>query len=361
MQKGNMDEQIEFVEWLNERGEKDGDVVPNPQRYEVREENGKKYYLDKETGAKIEGETVALELLKIKNPAVIRYYEPNIKTEGELEKYIHTRKRKIDEYFTAGSPEFVMKESDRGEDFLGNLYLMSKDKRVKCSFVTIDLRGFTKMGQTMASEDLTRLATVLSREIGALADQFNGYILKYMGDGGVIYFSGPNMLFMVNHSIFYAHSLRRLIQEAINPVFLEHGLPELKFGIAIEAGTVHVTRIGSWHTKLHHDLIGPPINITFKIQTLSKEDDVLLGEAAAKYVNAQWKPRLESVRLPSNWSYIHQQENEKKSPQEIEAEFRQKNTLLGKLQGVLGGGAQKKGGKFQVYRIKYSNSLKQQV
>lgn len=343
-------EGIEFVEWVNEQGQKDGDVVPNPERYEVREEGGKKFYFDRIENKKIDAETVAEQLLKVKNPIVIRYYEPKIKSREELAKYVETRKKKISEFFEKGSPEFVMQEDDLSEKFLNTLYLMGKEKRVKCSFVTLDLRGFTKMGQTMPGEDLTRLATVLSREFGMLADKCGGYVLKYMGDGGVIYFTGPNLLFMVNNSIFYAHALKRLIMEAINPVFEQNGLPKLKFGIAIEAGVVHVTRVGSWYTKLHHDLIGPPINITFKIQTLSKENDVLLGETASKYANATWKANLEQAELPSNWSYVHQKE-EKKSPQQIEVEFKRKNDILEKIKGALGGRKQDTGDKFQVFRL----------
>ncbi len=345
-----MDE-IEFVEWVNAQGQKDGDVVPNPERYEIREEGGKKFYFDKKESRKIDAENVAEQLLKVKNPIVIRYYEPKIRTEDELAKYVETRKRKIGEFFEKGSWEFVMKEDDSSEKFLNNLYLMDKEKKVKCSFVTLDLRGFTKMGQTVAGEDLTRLATVLSKEMGMLADQFNGYVLKYMGDGGVIYFTGPNMLFMTNNSIFYAYALKQLILDAVNPVFAQYGLPKLKFGIAIEAGIVHVTRVGSWYTKLHHDLIGPPINITFKIQTLSKENDVLLGESAAKYSNGFWKAKLEDVELPQSWNYVHLHE-ERKSPGEIEAEFRKKNDLVERLKGAMRGGQPSEAEKFRVFRLK---------
>ncbi|MBU0586577.1 hypothetical protein KJ780_03625 [Candidatus Micrarchaeota archaeon] len=327
-----MDDYLEFVECVDSYGKKDGKITLNPEIYSESEDS----YFDKLENKKINSEQLSKQMDEAVNPLVLRNYEPNIKSEAELDKYVEFRKKKIQEAMEKAGSNDVVQNDDRSETLLSNLFLMStKDRRLRCSFVTLDLRGFTKMGQSMPSADLTRLATVLSKEMSVLTYEFNGFVLKYMGDGHVAYFTAPNILAAVDSSLYYSHALRRIIIEVINPIFDQNGLPKLKFGVGVEAGIVNITRVGSWQTKTHHDLIGPPINITFKTQTLSKENEILVAEKAFRYASPSWKNKLKEVKLPSTWTYTPPSE-EKKTPEEIELEFKKKNDPVEKFKTLVG-------------------------
>ncbi len=347
-EKGCMVSRIEFVECANERGEWDGTVVPDPQRYSIVEENGEKLLLDSVEGRKISADELVQEMERVRNPMVLRNFSSKIPGEEGLAKYVDARRRKIPDSM---EKEYVMNEDDQGEKFLADAYLMgAKEKGMKCAFATLDFRGFTELGQTLPGEQLSLIASVFARESGMLADMCGGFVLKYMGDGVVAYFTGPNVIGMSRNALFYGHALKSLIIGAINPALAEKGIPALKFGIACECGPVGVARIGSWYSRLHHDLIGAPLSMTFRIQALSRENDVLVGEEMASCLPKEWKSRISEIPVPDGWGL---RKAEPQSPAEgakkAEGEYKRKNSVLGKL-GLLQKPEAKKPG-FRVFRL----------
>lgn len=226
-------------------------LVPNPERYEFGESNGKEGYFDKFDRAFIpldELEKAATQL----EGMPIYYCPPKI---TNIDDYIRERIPHIRMFLNGKGTLYQFQ--DASEAFLSGL------ERDKARFVIlmIDLKGSTKMSQALTLEANAQVIQVFSREMATLVDKFNGFVLKYIGDGLIAYFPEPNLIGMTDNAVDCAACMRRMIFYGINPILKEKRLPELSFRIGLDSGEAIVATIGADSVKIHKDLISETINM----------------------------------------------------------------------------------------------------
>ena len=288
-----MDFVIEVEDFDEANGKFAVKLIPNPERYELKEMGGEKGYYDKFDNTFIslkvlEKATTRMEGLPI-------YYSPP-KVVDTLE-YIGKRTPIIREHFEKEGEKYQFVDSS--EEFLSSLETPEKDFVI----LSIDLVGSTAMSQTLEDADYSKLISLFSKEVTLLVHLFRGYVLKNIGDGLVAYFPGPNFVGMNDNALDCAASMRSLILRGINPVLKERDLPEFNFRIGLDSGDASIITIGADQIKQHKDLIGQTLNIACKIQSKAEKNQILIGESTAKNVHTFWRELLEKKEIP-DWKYV---------------------------------------------------------
>jgi class 3 adenylate cyclase len=191
----------------------------------------------------------------------------------------------------------ISKEYDPSEDYLANL-----DSIVKYMvIVSIDIVGSTKLSRKLDLYDNAKIITIFSRAMGAIIHNFNGYVLKYVGDGIISFFPEPDYNGMHDNALYCAYTMKKYIIKFLNPILKEKGFPEINFRIGINSGDVIKTIVGYNKIKQHFDLIGQTINIASKIQNLPIENNILLGQSTNPQLHNFWKTKLKEIELSNDW------------------------------------------------------------
>jgi class 3 adenylate cyclase len=268
-------------------------MIPNPERYELgKNSEGVEGYFDKFNRA-----FIPLEELKKAIPQLegmpIYANPPKI---ANIDDYIRERLPHISIFFEGKDTPYQLQ--DASEVFLSGL------ERDKARFVIlcIDLKGSTKMSQALTLENNAQVIQVFSREMALLVDKFNGFVLKYVGDGLIAYFPEPNLIQMSDNAVDCAACMARMIVTGINPILKQRELPELSFRIGLDSGEAIIATIGADSVKVHKDLISETMNISAKIQAKAGTNQILIGESTAEALHTSWRKRIKKVEL-ADWEY----------------------------------------------------------
>ena len=270
-------------------------LIPDPQRYELKTEKGEEVYFDK-----LEGIYIPVSEIKricehdLKNCPILM----NDRKIDNIEEYTRNRISILRSNFKSiqGSYEF----KDQSE-ILSRLSKNGKSRFVICS---IDLIGSTKMSQDLIDTNYVTVINVFLGEVSQIIYDFNGYVLKYTGDGLIAYFPEPNYIGMNDASIDCALSIKYFILNGLNAILSENDLPELSFRIGLDSGEVKVATFGSINSKAYIDLIGPTVNLATKIQGLAGKNQVLAGETTIKNSHLMYREIFQKIDLPTDWNYL---------------------------------------------------------
>jgi class 3 adenylate cyclase len=267
-------------------------LIPNPERYDFKIINGEKGYYDR-----FDNVFIPLEELKKAAPQLegmpIYCATPKIAC---ADQYISDRIPYMRRFFENRVEDY--KFEDASEDFLKGL---ERDK-LRFVILLIDLKGSTEMSQQLPSETNAQIISLYQREMALIVEKFNGYVLKYLGDGLIAYFPEPNLIGMTDNALDCAATMKKMILFGITPVLNDGRLPTLNFRIGLDSGEAIVTTIGAERVKIHKDLIGETVNLSKKIQNSANINQILMGESTALSLHTFWRQRIQKVDLPK-WDY----------------------------------------------------------
>jgi adenylate cyclase len=162
---------------------------------------------------------------------------------------------------------------------------------IRAAIWLCDLRGFTGLSETLPRE---ALIDMLNEYFGPMCDAVEsngGEVLKFIGDAmlGIFPITGDTSALC-----FRALNAARMAQTSLsaqNQVRSEAGLPLIDYGIALHIGDVMYGNIGS-DTRLDFTVIGPAVNLTARIEGLTKQlgKRVLLSAEFARASGAAVEP-----------------------------------------------------------------------
>ena len=158
------------------------------------------------------------------------------------------------------------------------------------------------MSQKLVAKVNARIIQVYIREMALLVGKFNGFVLKYVGDGLIAYFPEPNLIGMSDNALDCAACMGRMIFNGINPILKERNLPELSFRVGLDSGEASIVTMGADAIKRHKDLISETINISAKIQAKAGTNQIFMGESTALALHTFWRKRIKKVK-PKDWEY----------------------------------------------------------
>lgn len=131
-----------------------------------------------------------------------------------------------------------------------------------------DLRGFTRLADTVESEGLMGLLNAYSEVLVSVVERHGGDVLKFMGDGILALFRGDDPCALALAASLEA---RRLVDE-LNAGREAAGLPVTDFYLGLHRGTVLYGNIGS-PERLDFTVIGPAVNEVARIEQMCRSLD----------------------------------------------------------------------------------------
>lgn len=163
---------------------------------------------------------------------------------------------------------------DESDKFLRKHVLSKLDMVV----LYVDLVGSTTMTLEMPAEKIAIIISSFSQEMAAVIRQHHGYVLKFVGDAVIGYFTAEgNTLLAADNAVNCAKSMISIIQKGINPILNQYDYPDLMVKVGVDFGQNIVVRYGADIEHSHVDLMGPAMNIAAKIQNMAKPNQILIG------------------------------------------------------------------------------------
>jgi adenylate cyclase len=146
-----------------------------------------------------------------------------------------------------------------------------------------DLRGFTDLSERLPGEDLVRLLNDYFGVMTAAVERHGGEVLKFIGDGLLAVFPlQPEPSAVPDRALAAAQEAEARVR-ALNEERVTHGLPPIRFGLALHVGEVLYGNIGG-EGRLDFTVIGPAVNLAARIESLCARLDrqiLVSGEFAA--------------------------------------------------------------------------------
>ncbi|MES2973112.1 MAG: adenylate/guanylate cyclase domain-containing protein [Pseudomonadota bacterium] len=161
-----------------------------------------------------------------------------------------------------------------------------------------DMRGFTKMSETMGPTQLQELLNGVFSRLTDLIRANRGTIDKYMGDCVMAFWGAPvdtpnHAGLSVKTAMEMANAVRR-----INEEHRSKGLPEIGIGIGLNTGTMCVGDMGS-DIRRSYTVIGDSVNLGSRLEGLSKAYgvDIVVSESTRKLATDFAWQELDKVRV----------------------------------------------------------------
>ncbi len=177
--------------------------------------------------------------------------------------------------------------------------------RIDMLVLYVDLVGSTTMTLELPEEKLAIIISSFAQEIASVIKQYNGYVLKFVGDAVIGYFVvGEYSTGAADNAINCAKSMINVIDKGINPILNQYDYPDLRIKIGIDFGKSIVVRYGSDKEKSHVDLMGPVMNISAKIQSVAKPNQILIGDDVFTRLHPSIQKNCELIKWKKNeWMY----------------------------------------------------------
>jgi class 3 adenylate cyclase len=182
---------------------------------------------------------------------------------------------------------------DLSEEYISKLKVDTKFM----AFLSIDIVSSTYLSQELNLKEISKLISVFSRGVGEVIYNYNGYVLKYMGDGILAYFPEPDVRGMHDNALYCAYAVKKYIIKYLTPLLKKYKLPPIQFRIGLNSGEVMRVVVGYKKLKQHLDLIGEPINVATKIQSIGYNNSILLGESTTKDMHSFWNTKVKKINI----------------------------------------------------------------
>ena len=146
------------------------------------------------------------------------------------------------------------------------------------SVLMSDISGFSQLSERLEPERVVELLNVYLGAMTEVVDEYGGAIDEFIGDAVLVIFGAP--LRMEDHAAratACAVAMQRRMAD-VNRDLEERGLPPLEMTAAVNTGQVVVGTIGS-EKRAKYGVVGSPVNLTSRVQTLAVPGEVLITDA----------------------------------------------------------------------------------
>jgi adenylate cyclase len=202
-------------------------------------------------------------------------------------------KRQIANLFGTYVPPELVDEMVKDPDSY-NMKAASKELTV----LFCDMRGFTKMSETMEPTQLQGLLNDVFSRLTNVIRNNRGTIDKYMGDCVMAFWGAP--VDSPDHAALAVKTALEMVTaiHVINDEYQAKGLPQIGIGIGLNTGAMCVGDMGSSIRK-SYTVIGDAVNLGSRLEGLSKTYgvDIVVSESTKKLApDFAWQ-ELDKVRV----------------------------------------------------------------
>lgn len=159
-------------------------------------------------------------------------------------------------------------------------------QRREVTILMSDLRGFTVMSDRLTPETVVSVLNHYLHHMVDIALKWGGTIDEIIGDALLIIFGAP--LPQEDHAARAASCAIEMQQAmaVVNQCLNRDGLPSIACGIGMNTGEVVVGNIGS-EKRMKYSVVGSPVNLTARIESLTIGGQILASEATTKALGAR--------------------------------------------------------------------------
>jgi len=150
-----------------------------------------------------------------------------------------------------------------------------------------DIRGFTPLSEALNPEGTICILNHYFSDMIEVIQRHQGIIVDLLGDGVLAFFDpldGP-IRPVIYRAIRCALQMQNQMK-SLNDEMRKESLPQLAMGIGLNAGEVVVGNIGS-ETRAKYGIVGSAVNITHRIQSITKGGEVIVSESVYHHVSDQ--------------------------------------------------------------------------
>ena len=185
------------------------------------------------------------------------------------------------------------------------------NSKLKLVVLYADLVGSTKMSSTLPVDRMATIIQIFTQEMSFSINNFDGYVLKYVGDAVIAYFPADvNYYLACDTAVNCTRSMITILRQGINPVLNQYDYPELHVKIGIDAGEHSVIQYGR-DEKSHVDILGYGISMASKITALSQPDQVVVSQSIYNGMHPSLRKKFSEMQLdPHVWNYTDENTGE---------------------------------------------------
>src|SRR5258706_2995170 len=178
-------------------------------------------------------------------------------------------------YISPRLAERVLRESRGSEEVFRNL-----SNRAAVVALFADLRGFTRLSETVQVSRIVPMLNEYFAELAAAAHDNEGTVFSMAGDSLLVGFNVP---VPQPDAAARAVSTGRAMIQRFTPVAArwqaEHGL-STGIGVGIEAGEAVVGNVGA-PSFMSYTIIGDPVNVAARLMQRAEPNEILIGPRAS--------------------------------------------------------------------------------
>lgn len=173
-------------------------------------------------------------------------------------------------------------------ELLKKEHLELKGKRKSVTVLFMDIRGFTKMSETMKAEEVVDILNHYFDISTSIIFKYDGTVDKFVGDCVMALWNAPTE---IKDPELKAVQAAIEIQQEIR----KHG--RVESGIGINTGDAIVGNIGSKH-KMDYTAIGDTVNTASRLEGQTKSGEIVVSKAVYDKVKHKFPTKFkESVML----------------------------------------------------------------
>ena len=185
------------------------------------------------------------------------------------------------------------------------------NSKLKLVVLYADLVGSTRMSRTLPVDRLATIIQTFTQEMSFAISNFEGYVLKYVGDAVIAYFPADvNYYLACDTAVNCTISMITILQQGINPVLSQYDYPELNVKIGIDAGEHSMIQYGR-DEKSHVDILGYSISMASKITALAQPNQAVISQAVYNGMHPSLRKKFSQLQLdPKVWNYTDESTGE---------------------------------------------------
>lgn len=161
-------------------------------------------------------------------------------------------------------------------------------KDLEATILFTDIIGFTRLTEDMEPREINMLLNQFFSRMTDIVFEYDGTLDKYIGDSLMAIFGAP--LEKKDDAERAVSAALKMRQELL--AMTENTSKGVKFSIRIGINTGHVVagNIGS-PKRMEYTVIGTPVNIASRLESLAQPNQVIIGEETYRRVKAKFKIR----------------------------------------------------------------------
>lgn len=216
----------------------------------------------------------------------------------DIQTYITETEKRVLEAFEKGSK--LSPRIEMSDQFL-QLHAGSKLKLV---VLYVDLVGSTLMTRDYSVDKLATIIQMFTQEMSVAAINFDGQILKYVGDAVIAYFPiEVNDSISSSSAINCAFHMITIIEQGINPVLRKNNYDEISVKIGIDASDHSIVQyiLGE---KSYVDILGYGISMSAKLTKLAKANQIVTSHGIYMNMHPSLRKKFSELEIaPRIWKY----------------------------------------------------------